>query len=148
MIVYNAHRINRGESPRLNAKGSDFFFERASSPTDAAKRIVALCSTRLPGFLGLESREADAGAQPDEKGRMRRMDAQPAFAGRVQPSRARKARTCARRYDLPRRRQSDADPQQLPAQVAERGRFRRGGRSRAFSTATSASSSPSIRRNM
>ena len=54
MIVYNAHRINRGESPRLNAKGSDFFFERASSPTDAAKRIVALCSTRLPGFLGLD----------------------------------------------------------------------------------------------
>ena len=50
MIVYNAHRINRGESPRLNAKGSDFFFERASSPSDAAKRIVALCSTACPVF--------------------------------------------------------------------------------------------------
>ena len=68
MIVYNAHRINRGESPRLNAKGSDFFFERASSPTDAAKRIVALCSTRLPGFLGLDPVKQMQVLSPTKKG--------------------------------------------------------------------------------
>ena len=68
MIVYNAHRINRGESPRLNAKGSDFFFERASSPTDAAKRIVTLCSTRLPGFLGLDPVKQMQVLSPTKKG--------------------------------------------------------------------------------
>ena len=68
MIVYNAHRINRGESPRLNAKGSDFFFERALSPSDAAKRIVALCSTRLPGFLGLDPVRQMQVLSPTKKG--------------------------------------------------------------------------------
>ena len=68
MIVYNAHRINRGESPRLNAKGSDFFFERASSPTDAAKRIVALCSARLPKFLGLDPVKQMQVLSPTKKG--------------------------------------------------------------------------------
>ena len=68
MIVYNAHRINRGESPRLNAKGSDFFFERASSPSDAANRIVTLCSTRLPGFLGLDPVRQMQVLSPTKKG--------------------------------------------------------------------------------
>ena len=68
MIVYNAHRINRGESPRLNAKGSDFFFERALSPSDAAKRIVALCSTRLPGFLNLDPVRQMQVLSPTKKG--------------------------------------------------------------------------------
>ena len=53
MIVYNAHRINRGESPRLNAKGSDFFFERASS---------------LPGFLGLDPVKQMQVLSPTKKG--------------------------------------------------------------------------------
>lgn len=68
MIVYNAHRINKGESPRLNAKGSDFFFERALSPTDAAKRIVALCSSRLPGFTGLDPVKQMQVLSPTKKG--------------------------------------------------------------------------------
>ncbi len=68
MIVYNAHRINRGESPRLNAKGSDFFFERAVSPSDAAKRIVALCSARLPGFLNLDPVRQMQVLSPTKKG--------------------------------------------------------------------------------
>ena len=68
MIVYNAHRINRGESPRLNAKGRDFFFERAVSPSDAAKRIVTLCSARLPGFLGLDPVRQMQVLSPTKKG--------------------------------------------------------------------------------
>ena len=68
MIVYNAHRINRGESPRLNAKGSDFFFERAVSPSDAAKRIVTLCAARLPGFLGLDPVRQMQVLSPTKKG--------------------------------------------------------------------------------
>ncbi|MBP3426994.1 MAG: ATP-dependent RecD-like DNA helicase [Clostridia bacterium] len=68
MIVYNAHRINHGEAPRLNAKGSDFFFERAVSPTDAAKRIVELCAVRLPGFLGLDPVKQMQVLSPTKKG--------------------------------------------------------------------------------
>ena len=68
MIVYNAHRINHGEAPRLNAKGSDFFFERASSPVDAAQRIVQLCAVRLPKFLGLDPVRQMQVLSPTKKG--------------------------------------------------------------------------------
>lgn len=68
MIVYNAHRINHGEAPRLNAKGSDFFFERATSPTDAARRIVTLMSTRLPSFLKLDPVRQMQVLSPTKKG--------------------------------------------------------------------------------
>ena len=68
MIVYNAHRINHGEAPRLNAKGSDFFFERASSPVDAANRIVQLCAVRLPKFLGLDPVRQMQVLSPTKKG--------------------------------------------------------------------------------
>ena len=68
MIVYNAHRINHGEAPRLNAKGSDFFFERASSPTDAAQKIVTLCSERLPKFLNLDPVRQMQVLSPTKKG--------------------------------------------------------------------------------
>ncbi|MGN0779534.1 MAG: AAA family ATPase, partial [Aristaeellaceae bacterium] len=39
-IVVNAHRINRGEMPLLNEKGTDFFFERRDYFRDAAQSIV------------------------------------------------------------------------------------------------------------
>ncbi|MBR5301629.1 MAG: ATP-dependent RecD-like DNA helicase [Clostridia bacterium] len=68
MIVYNAHRINHGEAPRLNAKGSDFFFERAASPTDAAQKIVALCADRLPKFLNLDPVRQMQVLSPTKKG--------------------------------------------------------------------------------
>ncbi len=51
-IVVNAHRINRGEMPLLNEKGTDFFFERKPYPREAANTIVQLVTERLPRFLG------------------------------------------------------------------------------------------------
>ena len=51
LIVVNAHRINHGETPILNQKGSDFFFERRPLAEDAAAAIVGLCQKRLPAFL-------------------------------------------------------------------------------------------------
>lgn len=51
-IVTNAHRINAGEMPLLNEKGTDFFFERRESFSAAAQSIVQLVSTRLPKFIG------------------------------------------------------------------------------------------------
>ncbi len=52
MIVVNAHRINEGELPALNAKGADFFFERRVSQSEAAETICALLKNRLPKYLG------------------------------------------------------------------------------------------------
>ncbi len=52
LIVLNAHRINHGENPILNQKGSDFFFERHYQPEETAQAIVGLCQSRLPAFLG------------------------------------------------------------------------------------------------
>ena len=51
-IVLNAHRINEGEPPVLNARGSDFFFERKATQTEAAQTICALLQSRLPKYLG------------------------------------------------------------------------------------------------
>ena len=50
-IVVNAHRINHGEMPLLNEKGTDFFFERKYSYPEAAQTIVSLMTQRLPRFL-------------------------------------------------------------------------------------------------
>ncbi len=50
-IVVNAHRINHGEMPLLNEKGTDFFFERKMGYPDAAATIVALMTQRLPRYL-------------------------------------------------------------------------------------------------
>lgn len=51
MIVWNAHLINQGEMPVLRSRDTDFFFERRSLQTDAARTICDLLSTRLPRYL-------------------------------------------------------------------------------------------------
>ena len=51
-IVVNAHRINHGEMPLLNEKGTDFFFERKEGFAQAAQTIVQLVTRRLPKVLG------------------------------------------------------------------------------------------------
>ena len=55
MIAVNAHRINMGLAPRLNAKGGDFYFERTASVAEAVETILSLCRERLPGYLHLSS---------------------------------------------------------------------------------------------
>ena len=56
-IVVNAHRINRGEMPLWNEKGTDFFFERTQAPYETAQKVVSLVTQRLPGFLRLREEE-------------------------------------------------------------------------------------------
>ncbi len=67
MIVVNAHRINHGEMPLLNVQGSDFFFERQQSPSQAAGTIVSLCEKRLPDFIGVDARQIQV-LSPTKKG--------------------------------------------------------------------------------
>ena len=56
-IVVNAHRINHGDMPLLNEKGTDSFFERADGVVSAAEKCVSLATSRLPGFLHLTDGE-------------------------------------------------------------------------------------------
>ncbi len=53
-IVQNAHLINSGKNPVANAKGSDFFMERAMSAERAAENVIKLVSTRLPKYLNID----------------------------------------------------------------------------------------------
>ena len=61
-IVVNAHRINHGEMPLLNEKGTDFFFERKEGFGQTAQTIVQLVTRRLPKFLGYAENERTAQA--------------------------------------------------------------------------------------
>ncbi len=54
MIIVNAHRINRGERPVLNAKGKDFFFIPRSSPQSLVDTVVDLCCRRIPDSYGYD----------------------------------------------------------------------------------------------
>ena len=50
-IAANARRISRGEYPDLrNSPGTDFFFQAAEDPEQAARIIVSLVKDRLPGY--------------------------------------------------------------------------------------------------
>jgi exodeoxyribonuclease V alpha subunit len=54
LIVYNAHRVNRGEMPELNNQSSDFFFFREEDPTRAAELVVDIVQNRLPTKFGID----------------------------------------------------------------------------------------------
>lgn len=52
-IIANAHRINRGEFPRLS-KTQDFFFIPEEKPEQIARLIPELVKTRISGYLGCD----------------------------------------------------------------------------------------------
>lgn len=56
LIVENAHRILRGEEPRLPARGdlgSDFYFFPAEDAAAAADRVIEVVTERIPQSFGL-----------------------------------------------------------------------------------------------
>lgn len=52
MIIVNAHRINKGEVPFLNAREKDFFFVSRNGMDSIVHTVVDLCSRRLPDTYG------------------------------------------------------------------------------------------------
>lgn len=50
MIVVNAHRINRGEYPDLNASDKDFFMLMRSKEREMLDTVKELCTSRLPSY--------------------------------------------------------------------------------------------------
>lgn len=67
-IVVNAHRINHGELPRVNAKGGDFFFNRCSDTHEVAKTITDLYINRLPRAYGYDSMSQIQILSPTKRG--------------------------------------------------------------------------------
>ena len=54
MIIINAHLINKGETPRLNEKGKDFFFIYKATGKEIREEIEELTTSRLPTFYGYD----------------------------------------------------------------------------------------------
>jgi len=55
LIITNAHRINKGEFPRLKGgKNSNFFFIEEENPERIVGTIKELCSERLPKYYGVD----------------------------------------------------------------------------------------------
>lgn len=69
LIVMNAHRVNRGELPELREVRKDFFFIRKASEDQLNTLIRDLCTTRLPGKMGIPSDQIQV-LSPTRKGGM------------------------------------------------------------------------------
>ena len=54
LIVMNAHAINHGELPVLNATDRDFFFLRRGRGEAVVQTVCELCATRLPKNMGIQ----------------------------------------------------------------------------------------------
>ena len=53
-IVKNAHRINRGENPKVNEKNTDFFLERCKTSANTLTSVLNLAKSRLPNYMNLD----------------------------------------------------------------------------------------------
>ncbi len=68
MIVVNAHKINKGDFPILNAKDKDFFFINSQKPEDTLNTVVDLCRNRLTSFYDIDSKNDIQVLTPMKKG--------------------------------------------------------------------------------
>jgi exodeoxyribonuclease V alpha subunit len=58
LIIVNAHKINHGEFPILTPAGSglqDFYFIDVEEPDEACRKIIELCSEKIPAKFGFDS---------------------------------------------------------------------------------------------
>lgn len=68
LIVTNAHAINHGEMPVLDAKDRDFFFLPRSNDGDIAATVAELCVRRLPAAYGVDPASEIQVITPSRKG--------------------------------------------------------------------------------
>lgn len=72
LIVQNAHRINRGEFPRLVVPGEsavDCYFVEAEDPDTVVEKVVKLVSSSLPKSFGYDPRRDIQVLSPMNRGR-------------------------------------------------------------------------------
>ncbi|MCD7756474.1 MAG: ATP-dependent RecD-like DNA helicase [Firmicutes bacterium] len=67
LIVMNAHRVNSGEMPELKNVKSDFFFLPCRSEEEVRQTVTGLCTTRLPGKMGIPADQIQV-LSPTRKG--------------------------------------------------------------------------------
>lgn len=70
MIIMNAHRINNGEEPIYNKKGSDFFLLGEENPKNAQQLISELCRERLPRTYSIDPFDEIQIITPTRKGEL------------------------------------------------------------------------------
>jgi exodeoxyribonuclease V alpha subunit len=68
MIVTNAHRINHGQMPYINVKGSDFFMEVKEGQNQIMQTVIQLCTQRLPSYYGYDPLKDIQVLSPMKKG--------------------------------------------------------------------------------
>lgn len=68
MIIVNAHRINRGEKPKLNVIDKDFFFLSRNSLESIVTTITGLCEKKIPNIYGLDPLRQIQVLTPTKKG--------------------------------------------------------------------------------
>ncbi len=68
LIVTNAHNINNGVPPILNATDKDFFFVRRENEASIADAVATLITERLPRSYGRSIREDIQVITPSKKG--------------------------------------------------------------------------------
>ena len=67
LIVMNAHAVNHGELPVLNATDRDFFFLRRRTAASVVQTVTELCATRLPRNMHIPAAEIQV-ISPTRKG--------------------------------------------------------------------------------
>ena len=68
LIITNAHKINEGDAPILNATDNDFFFVRRDREMDIAETVSSLINERLPRTYGRDIRDKIQVITPSKKG--------------------------------------------------------------------------------
>lgn len=68
LIITNAHRINRGETPLLNVTDNDFFFVRRENEREIPDTIATLLTQRLPRTYGVQIKDKIQVITPSKKG--------------------------------------------------------------------------------
>lgn len=87
LIVLNAHKINKGQYPEMNAPNRDFFFVARNNPQDAAAAILELCTTRIPDKFGLDPMKDVQVLSPAKKGAAGVFNLNAALQRRLNPPR-------------------------------------------------------------
>ena len=54
LIIYNAHRINKGEMPVFNNKSSDFLFLNKFQASEISDTVIDLCARRIPNYYNVD----------------------------------------------------------------------------------------------
>ena len=67
-IIVNAHRINHGLQPVLNADESDFYFIRKTDSRSVVNAVIELCAEIIPEKFGYDSKKEIQVLTPMRKG--------------------------------------------------------------------------------